>query len=137
MQMVDISNRVDVLIKKTYYIYERFQVDATFAMLYTEEPLDISELSKHVRISDQLMKIDENHYFIIFAFTQSKNAYKASQNIIYALDIYFNNHSSCIALDTFDANKSSRSVLGRLMQILVEIKKSSQIRIETEDIFDY
>ncbi len=29
-----ISNRVNVLVKKTYYTYDRFGVDATFALLY-------------------------------------------------------------------------------------------------------
>lgn len=135
--MTNIPNRVDVLIKKTYYVYERFEVNATFAMLYTEQPIEVVKLSEYVRISDQLIKLDENHYFIIFAFTEHKNAYKASQNVIHKLDMHFNNSSSCIALDTFDTNKSSRSVLSRLMQILIEIKKAPNTRIETEDIFDY
>lgn len=135
--MADISNRIDILIKKTYYIYERFHVDATFAMLYVEKPIEVKELSEYARISDQLIRIDENHYFIIFAFTQHKNAHKASQNIIHKLDMHFRNSSSCIALDTFNATKSPKSVLVRLKQILIEIKKTSNIRIETEDIFDY
>src|SRR3989339_799341 len=130
----DILNRVYVLVKKTYYTYERFGVDATFALLYHEKPLSVLELSQYVRISDQLMQLDEHHYFIIFAFTSEENSYKASQNIIYKLDSYFNDHSVCIAMDSLDPIKSPQNVLNRLKQIMSEIHRDVHIRIETEDI---
>lgn len=133
---IAISNRVNVLIKKTYYHHERFQVDSTFALLYHENPLSVVDLSKYVRISDQLIQIDDNHYFIIFAFTTQDNAYKASQNILHNLDNYFNATTSSIALDTFNSTKSPHSVLNRLQQILIETRKNPFIRIETEDILD-
>ena len=99
-----ITNRINVLIKKTYYHHERFQVDSTFALLYHENPLSVVEFSQYVRISDHLIQVDDHHYFIIFAFTSQDNAYKAAQNIIHKLDNHFNATSSCIALDTFNAN---------------------------------
>lgn len=132
----NITNRINVSIKKTYYTFERFQVEATFALLYHEEPINVMELSKFVRISDQLMQLDENHYFIIFAFTSQENAYKASQNLIQKLDAYFNNRTSCIAVDAFDKSKAPESVLNRLKQIMIETRKSSYIRVETDDILD-
>lgn len=132
----DIVNRVNILVKKTYYTNERFEVDATFALLYHEHPLNVEDLARFVRISDHLMQIDEHHYFIIFAFTPQENAYKASQNIVYNLDLHFNDHTSCIALDTFDNSKSAHTVLNRLRQILAETRKNPFVRIETEDILD-
>jgi hypothetical protein len=131
-----IVNRANVLVKKAYYTAERFDVKATFALLYHEMPLSVVELAKHVRVSDQLMSLDSNHFFIIFAFTEQDNAYKASQNIVYSLDSYFNNNTSCIALDAFNPSKSPQSVLNRLELILVETRKNPYIRIETEDILD-
>lgn len=132
----NILDRVNVLVKKTYYTYERFEVDATFALLYHENPLTLGELAKYVRLSDQLLQIDANHYFIIFSFTPQANAYKASQNILYKLDSDFNNHTSSIAMDTLDPSKSPERLLNRLNQILTEIHKSSFLRIETDDILD-
>ncbi|MBV5322193.1 MAG: hypothetical protein JZU62_10910 [Sulfuricurvum sp.] len=132
----NILNRIKVLVKKTYYTNERFQVSATFALLYHEEPLNVIELSKYVRISDHLIQVDENHYFIIFAFTEQENAYKAAQNIIHNLDSYSNNHTTCIAVDAFDKTKTPENVLNRLKQILKETRKSSYIRVETDDILD-
>lgn len=131
-----ITNRINVLIKKTYYHFERFQVNSTFALLYHENPLSVLELSEYVRISDHLIQLDDNHYFIIFAFTTQDNAYKASQNIIHNLDNHFNASTTCIALDTFHTTKSPISVVNRLMQILAETRKNPFIRIETEDILD-
>ncbi|PNV82461.1 MAG: hypothetical protein C0627_09860 [Sulfurimonas sp.] len=129
-------NRVDVLIKKTYYIYKRFNVQATFAMLYHEKPLSVVELSEFIRVSDQLIELDENHYFIIFAFTSAENAYKASQNIVHKLDNHLNSTNSCIALDAFDVAKTPQNVFNRLKQILSETRKHSYARIEMEDILD-
>jgi hypothetical protein len=132
----DIINRVNVLVKKTYYINERYLIPATFGLLYHEKALNVVELSQYVRVSDQLMPLDNNHYFIIFSFTSQDNAYKASQNIVQNLDNHFNDQSSRIALDTFDTSKSPQSVLNRLKQILIEIRKKSYHRIETEEILD-
>jgi len=129
-------NRVNVLVKKAYYTSERFQVNATFALLYHDQPLSVVELAKHIRISDHIIQLDDNHYFIIFAFTKQDNAYKASQNIVYSLDEYFNNSTSCVALDTFDSSKPPQSVLSRLTTILAETRKNPYIRIETEEILD-
>lgn len=132
----DIINRINISIKKTYYTFERFQIDATFALLYHEEPLNVIELSKFVRISDQLIPLDEHHYFIIFAFTSQENAYKASQNLIQKLDVHFNNQTTCIAVDAFDKSKTPENVLNRLKQIMIETRKHSYIRVETDDILD-
>lgn len=132
----NIINRLNVLVKKTYYNFERFHVNATFALLYHEKPMEVIELSQFVRTSDHLIQLDEHHYFIIFAFTTQDNAYKASQNIIYKLDNFFMDTHSFIALDTFDPAKSAHSVLGRLQQILVETRKNPFVRIETEEILD-
>lgn len=134
--MANILNRLNVQIKKTYYIYERYNVDATFALLHYEHPLDVDELADYVRISDDLIPLDEHHYFITFTFTNDSDAYKAAQNVIQSLDRHFNDHSSCIALDTFDTNKSANVVLCRLHQILAETRKNSYARIENETILD-
>lgn len=132
----NIINRIHVLIKKTYYTHDRFKVPATFAMLYHEEPLNVIDFSKHIRISDQVMQLDLHHYFIIFAFTPSENAYKASQNIIHSLDNHFNNRTSYIVTDSFDSTRSPQSVVNRLEQILAETRKNPYVRIETEEILD-
>lgn len=132
----NILKRINVIIKKVYYTHERFQINTTFAMLYYEEPLNVVELAKYVRISDQLIQLDENHYFIVFEFTSHNNAYKASQNIINSLDIHFNNNACCIALDSFNPSISPQNVLNRLKMILTEIRKNTYIRIETEEILD-
>lgn len=132
----DISNRVSVLVKKTYYTHERFDVKATFALIYHELPLDLMDLSKHVRFSDHLIQLDEYHYFVIFTFTSEANAYKAAQNILLNLDHHFNNRTTYIVLDSFDMSRSPQSVVNRLKQILGESRKNPFVRIETEDILD-
>lgn len=132
----DTLKHVELLVKKAYYTNERFHLNVTFALLYHEPPLPIVELSKYIRITDHIISLDEHRYFIIFSYTSHENAYKACQNAVHSLDKYFNNFTTCIALDTFNTSKSVPIILHRLEQILAETKKSSYIRVETEDILD-
>jgi hypothetical protein len=135
--MGDVINRLEVLVKRIYYIFERFQIESTFALLYHKDPLNVVEFSKCVRLSDQFIPLDDNHYFIIFEFTNQENAYKASQNIIFKLDKYFNSTNECyIALDAFDIHKSPQTVLSRLQQILLHTRKEIYTRVETEYILE-
>ncbi len=132
----NVFNRVDIEIKRTYYTYDRYKVIATFALIYHEKDLSMEQLGSFVRISDKFVKIDKNHYFIIFAFTSQKNTFKACQNLLLDLDNLFKNRTTCIAIDTFDTDKAPRVVHNRLMQILQETQKSSYSRVEDESILN-
>lgn len=131
-----ILNRLQILVNKTYYTATRYKTPATFAYMYHTEELSVEELGKYVRISDHFIKIDQNHYFINFAYTGQDNAFKASQNLLHALDKHFNTSTTCIAIDTFDMSKSAKVVYNRLVQILEATKKYSYSRIEDEDILN-
>jgi len=131
-----IKNRLKIEINKAYYVAKRYKAVSTFAILYHPAPLPVDILGKFVRISDHLLKIDDNHYFIAFAFTEPENAFKASQNLIFKLDKHYNNNESCIALDTFDTTKSPTIVLNRLTQILNEVKRDDYSRIDDENILN-
>lgn len=133
----NLINKIDTLVKKTYYTYERFNVEAAFALLYHEESLSMAELSKFIRISDKVIPLNETCYFIVFPFTSEEKAYKASQNIIHKLDQYYNTHAKCfIAVDSLDVSKSSQNILYRLKQIIKLTRQNSSNRVETEDILD-
>lgn len=134
---MDIVERVEALVQKTYYACERYELDATFAMLYHEKPITPAELGQYVRISDHLVQLDENHYFIIFTYTEHDNAVKACQNLVHSLDHHFNDHTSCIVLDSLNPSKSAKIVLKRLQAILDETRSRSYTRVETEEIFDH
>ena len=134
--MTELSQRFEILIKKIYYIQERYNVDATFAMIYHEKPLSTIELGEMIRRSDEIFVIDEQRSFIAFTFTTQPDANRASLNLLQKLDSHFKDKTSCIALDGFDTAKSPQTVLGRLMQILDETRKHSYTRIENEGILD-
>ena len=131
-----IKIRVHAQIKKAYYTFERYQNPSTFALLYHDEPLNLEELAKYVRISDHFIALDEYHYFIIFSFTSGNDSYKASQNLIHHLDNHFNNHSSAIALDSFDLTNTPHLVINRLQQILAQTRKNSFSRVEDASVLE-
>ncbi len=126
-----IFNRIQVEIKRTYYIYDRYKSASTFILVYHEDPLSVEQLAVYVRISDKFVRIDDNHYFINLAFTSQEDSIRASQNLLLYLDNFFNNKKSCIAIDTFNPSNSAQVVLDKLMQIL---KKDSYNRIKDESI---
>jgi len=131
-----IKNRLKIEINKAYYSYKRYKVDSTFAILYHEQELPVDKLGKIVRLSDLLLKVDEHHYFINFVHTNHNNAFKAAQNLLLALDNYFNNNTSAIAIDTFDISQTPTLVINRLTQILKEIQKNPYTRIDDENILN-
>jgi len=134
--MGEVSKRFDVLIKKNYYNYERYGVDAIFALLYHVRPLDVEDLGAFLRLSDHLHRLDDNHYVIVFTFTDNGGAHKASQNLLYRLDNHFLDNESRIALDSFDTAFNAGMVLNRLRQIMLEVRKRPHIRIDNETILD-
>ncbi|MEO1938270.1 MAG: hypothetical protein ABGW85_06510 [Sulfurimonas sp.] len=131
-----IKQRLIIEIRKAYYGAQRYNVKSTFALLYHEKELPVDKLGKIVRMSDHLLKIDENHYFINFVHTNHTQAFKAAQNLIHALDSHFNDSNSAIAIDTFDIKQPANLVINRLEQILKEVKKNPYSRIDDENILN-
>ncbi len=132
----ELFNRLRIEINKTYYTSSRYKVEFTFALLYHKKELSIDELGDLIRVSDIFFQIDDEHYFINFAFTEQDGAFKASQNLIVYLDKHFQDFTSCIAIDTFDKSKTPKMVLNRLKQILHEIKRNPESRIEDDSILN-
>jgi hypothetical protein len=131
-----LKNRLRLEVEKTYYTAKRYNVESTFALLYHEKELPIDKIGTIIRISDRLLEIDKNHYFINFMHTNHNNAFKASQNLLLALDNYFNDTSSAIAIDTFDTSLTPTLVLNRLTQILKVIQETPYVRIDDENILN-
>ncbi|MDD2790378.1 MAG: hypothetical protein PHU40_06865 [Sulfurimonas sp.] len=132
----DNFKRVKIEIKKIYYAHSRYHTIATFALLYHLKPIDVGELGKYLRISDHFVRIDEHHFFLNFTNTRQENAFKAAQNLLHYLDRYFQDTTSCIAIDTFDISKSPQIVINRLIQILDATTRHSYERIEDENILN-
>ena len=132
----EIEVRINAEINRAYYTYERYQTDATFALIYHEKELTLEELGSYVRKSDRFVKMDTNHFFMLFHFTNAQAASKASQNLLLRLDNHFHNTTTCIAIDAFNTANPTKVVLNRLKQIINETKKNSFSRIEYEDILD-
>ena len=128
--------RLDAEIERAYYAFDRYETIATFALIYHEKDLSIEKLGELVRSTDRFINIDKNHYFMIFHYTAHEEAYKASQNLLFKLDNYFQDTKSCIAIDNFNKLNAPAVVLSRLNQIINETKKNSLTRIEDESILD-
>ncbi len=132
----EVEVRINAEVNRAYYTFERYKVEATFALVYHEKELSLEELGSFVRISDRFVKLDENYFFVLYHFTGAEEASKASQNLLLKLDNYFHNTTTCIAIDNFNIANNTKVVLHRLKQIIKETRKNSFTRIEYEDILD-
>jgi hypothetical protein len=132
----NMKKRLLIEIKKSYYSAKRYNVTTTFAILYHEKELSVAELGKLVRLSDHLLAIDAKHYFINFVHTDHSKAFKAAQNLLYALNVKFCDENAAIAIDKFDTEQSPNIVINRLQQILHEIKRSPFTNVDDENILN-
>jgi len=132
----EIEIRINAEINRAYYTCDRYQANATFALVYHEKEISLEELGEYVRISDRFVKIDDNYFFMLFHFTNANEASKASQNLLLNLDNHFKDTTTCIAIDNFNTSNPTKVVLNRLNQIIKETRKNSFTRIEYEDILD-
>ena len=131
-----IPYRLEVELKKIFYSFEKYNALSTLALLYHKEALTVQELSKHLRVSDTFLALDEHTYFINFTFTSHEDTFKAAQNILFDLDNYFNNTSTYIAIHELDPTNTPKMMVNKLLQILEETKKHSYSRVEDESILN-
>ena len=129
-----LKNRLRIMIEKSYYVKERYDIESTFALLYHEKPLTSAELGKCMRKSDHFLELDNNYHFINFMYISHTDAFKASQNLIQSLDKYFQNNTSAIAIDTFESIKTPTMVYNRLDEILKTIQDDPYSRVEDETV---
>jgi hypothetical protein len=109
---------------------------STFVLIYHEKDLSVGQLGKFVRITDRFIPIDDNYYFMIYHYTSQADSYKAAQKLLFKLDDYFQDTTTCIAIDEFDTSNLSAVVLSRLKQIIIETRKHSFRRIEDDCVLD-
>jgi len=128
--------RLESEINKVHDACQRYGTDTTSAIVYHEKDLDLPLLGSFLRKNDKVIRLDENHHFVMFFFTSDSESYEAAKNLLVKLDNHFQNTTSCIAIDSACNNDSTNMMINKLLQILKETKKNSISRIEYEDILD-
>jgi hypothetical protein len=128
--------RLELEISKIHDACERYDSDTSSAIVYHEKEIDLPLIGSFLRKNDKVIRLDENHHFIMFFFTSESEAYEAAKNLLAKLDHHFQNSTSCIAIDSACKNDSTNMMINKLIQILKETKKNSISRIEYEDVLD-
>ncbi len=130
------KTRLESEISRVHDACDRYGSDVSSAIVYHEKDIDLSLFGSFLRKNDRVIRLDENHHFVMFFFTSESEAYDAAKNLLAHLDIHFNDKTSCIAIDSACKNDSANMMINKLLQILKETKKNSISRIEYEDILD-
>lgn len=123
-------------INKVHDACQRYDSNNSAAVLYHEKNIDSDVLSGFLRKNDKVIRLDENHCFVVFGYTSETEAYNAAKHLLAELDKYFKNSTTCIAIESACKYDSANIMINKLFQILKETKKNSISRIEYEDILD-
>ena len=75
----NILNRLEVQIKRTYYIYDRYNTLATFALLYFEKELTVIEKNQQILDSIKLISKQEKNIIKIQRLQKQIDSIKINQ----------------------------------------------------------
>ena len=137
MNLDDKTKKIlELEIGKVHDACERYDSQNSAAIVYHEKDVDTELLSGFLRKNDVVIRLDDNHHFIVFGYTSDSEAYNAAKHLLAELDKYFKSSTTCIAIESACKYDSANIMLNKLLQILNETKKNSISRIEYEDILD-
>jgi len=64
-----------------FYRFERYDINFSVAIFYSESTLDPKVFEMHIRQSDRLIKIQDNLFCVVLDVTSHEEGLKASENI--------------------------------------------------------
>lgn len=78
------KDRIIEITKKKIYAYDRYGIEFSALMIYSDEPIEIDVCKINTRQSDHIFALEENLYVVIYDVIKPENAIKAAQNILHA-----------------------------------------------------
>ena len=79
-------NTLNEVIKDTLYEVKRYEKECTIALLYSFDPIDTDAILQMARKSDNVIPLDKNACFILFAYTPIEGGIKALEKFIVLLN---------------------------------------------------
>ncbi len=112
-------------VKNKIYAYERYGIEFSALLIYSDEPIEISICRDKIRQSDQIYKIEENLHLVVYDVIDPVNAMKAAQHLLFHYHKYYLRQDVCIALATAGKDDTASDIASRLFTILEYALKRS------------
>lgn len=105
------------------YRYKRHAIIYSIAAVYTECPDILSELEKHIRETDKVIKISPMCFCVCYDVTDTSGALKASQKLINYFSKANNTSKIYIGVTSAGSDDSNYDIVTRAFYTLNEAKK--------------
>lgn len=116
------------------YRYERYAIDATVALMYSDEEIDYDACSCHIRQSDMLMKLDKNLIAIVFDNVSLDHGIKAGGNLLMNYKKFSMNQNIFCAVTSM-AKKENSLDKGEELFLLLRYAIKNKLKNEIVDCY--
>ena len=114
----ELKNKIQNFTKTEKSLLERYNINYTGMLIYSEEKIDIEFCKEHIRDSDDIVALEPNLVFIIYNFVDGQHSEKAAQNILYDYQKRHPQQNIYVVISSQDQKITVTELEGRLVQIL-------------------
>lgn len=112
-------------VKNKIYAYERYGIEFSALLIYSDEPIEISICRDKIRQSDKIYKVEENLHLVVYDVIDPENTMKAAQHLLLHYQKYYLKQDVCIALAAAAKDDTASDMSSRLFTILEYALKTS------------
>ena len=116
------------------YRYERYSVDSSLALLYSDEEINYDACSCHIRQSDSLIQLNPNLIGIVFDNVSLAHGIKASENLLMSYRKFNMNQNLFFAV-TSVADQESSLDKGEELMLLLRYAIKNKLKNEIVDCY--
>lgn len=121
-------------LESTLYRYERYAIDSSIALMYSDEAISYEACSCHIRQSDMMIKLEENLIGIVFDNVSLEHGIKAGENLIMTYKKY-NMHQNIFFAVTSAAKKESSLDKGEELLLILRYAIKNKLNKEVVDCY--
>lgn len=106
------------LIEKKIYSFERYGIEFSTLLIYSDSPIDKKICNTYIRQSDTVYMLEENFVLVVYDVIDPENSIKAAQNFLHKYQNYKLKQTMYLAVATAEQEETAIDMASRLFIIL-------------------
>lgn len=119
------KERILQLVEKKIYAYERYGIEFSSLLIYSDEPIELPSCKRKIRKSDQVFRLEENLYLVVYDVISPEDSMKAAQNLLLYYQQQHLKQDLCLAIAPAEQEDTAIDMASRLFIILEYALKES------------